>query len=44
LNLQNKTNLTLKKHLVTSCVEIVGPNNPIEIESSLGDGKTKPIA
>jgi hypothetical protein len=44
LNLNNKDRLVLKRPLVASCVEIVNPNNPIEVGGSSGDVKTKLLA
>jgi hypothetical protein len=44
LNLRNKNSLALKRPLIAFCVEIVNPNNPIEVGGSLGDGKTKLVA
>ncbi len=41
LNLQNKDSSTLKRPLVSFYVEAVNPNNPIEIQNSSSDGRTK---
>ncbi len=44
LNLRNKDNLALRRPLVASCVEVVNPNNLVEVGGSLGDEKTKPAS
>jgi hypothetical protein len=42
LNLKKIYNSALKRFLVPSCVEVGNPNNLVEVEGNLSDGKIEP--